>query len=240
MRFWGWNGVAAAAVAAWTLAPGGIASAQNAKVQAACRDKLRPAVQACVRKLVQERGGSPQQFVERCRQAQAGAFRNCVTEAMAKTAPSRPVQPKSAQEAPIDLSKVQLSRTPGFAAPPRTIADITAILDQEKPDPEKVAAWRRTADAELTGKTTESKAYFERSEARAAWPHRRSHRRRPQGARAYPEQGQPGRLLPTCARRWPCSSVVPANTSKPFKSRRRCWPTPTRAGVKAGSFTPGG
>src|SRR6266404_6009326 len=35
-----------------------------------------------------------------------------------------------------------------FVAPPRTIADITAILDQQKPDPAKVAANRAKADAE--------------------------------------------------------------------------------------------
>ena len=36
----------------------------------------------------------------------------------------------------------------GFTPPPRTIADITAILDQQKPDPEKAEANRRAADAE--------------------------------------------------------------------------------------------
>ena len=35
----------------------------------------------------------------------------------------------------------------GFTPPPRTIADITAILDQQKPDPAKAAAARAAADA---------------------------------------------------------------------------------------------
>src|ERR1700733_7046595 len=35
-----------------------------------------------------------------------------------------------------------------FPAPPRTIADITAILDQQKPDPAAVAANKAKADAE--------------------------------------------------------------------------------------------
>jgi hypothetical protein len=35
----------------------------------------------------------------------------------------------------------------GFAPPPRTISDITAILDGEKPDPAQVAAARAKADA---------------------------------------------------------------------------------------------
>ncbi len=36
----------------------------------------------------------------------------------------------------------------GVTPPPRTIADITAILDQQKPDPAKAAANRKAADAE--------------------------------------------------------------------------------------------
>jgi CHAT domain-containing protein/tetratricopeptide (TPR) repeat protein len=36
----------------------------------------------------------------------------------------------------------------GFTPPPRTIADITAILDQEKPDPAKAEAARKAADAQ--------------------------------------------------------------------------------------------
>jgi CHAT domain-containing protein/tetratricopeptide (TPR) repeat protein len=39
------------------------------------------------------------------------------------------------------------ARSDVFIAPPRTIADITAILDQEKPDPEQIAKMRADADA---------------------------------------------------------------------------------------------
>lgn len=35
----------------------------------------------------------------------------------------------------------------GFRPPPRTISDIAAILDQQKPDPAKVAAALQKADA---------------------------------------------------------------------------------------------
>ena len=38
------------------------------------------------------------------------------------------------------------ARSDEFIAPPRTIADITAILDQEKPDPEQIAKMRADAD----------------------------------------------------------------------------------------------
>ena len=40
-----------------------------------------------------------------------------------------------------------IAQTPAFVAPPRTIADITAILDQEKPDPVKLARQQALADA---------------------------------------------------------------------------------------------
>ena len=36
---------------------------------------------------------------------------------------------------------------PAMAAPPRTIADITAILDQEQPDPAKIAARTQAMNA---------------------------------------------------------------------------------------------
>ncbi|WP_436449810.1 hypothetical protein, partial [Enterococcus faecium] len=34
-----------------------------------------------------------------------------------------------------------------LVAPPRTVSDITAILDQQKPDPAKIAELNATADA---------------------------------------------------------------------------------------------
>ena len=62
------------------------------------------------------------------------------------------------------------AQTALFVPPPRTIADITAILDQEKPDP-KVAAKMR-ADAEATpptnvGRSALANFYFERGHARS-------------------------------------------------------------------------
>ena len=39
-------------------------------------------------------------------------------------------------------------KPPVFVAPPRTIADITAFLDQEKPDPAKRAKTEADAEAE--------------------------------------------------------------------------------------------
>ncbi|HUN47835.1 MAG TPA: hypothetical protein VMU85_14990, partial [Stellaceae bacterium] len=36
----------------------------------------------------------------------------------------------------------------GFAAPPRSIADIAAVLDSDKPDPAKLARYATLADAQ--------------------------------------------------------------------------------------------
>jgi CHAT domain-containing protein len=47
----------------------------------------------------------------------------------------------------IPLNATAFGQTPAFVAPPRTIADITAILDQEKPDPKIAAKLRNEADA---------------------------------------------------------------------------------------------
>ena len=58
-----------------------------------------------------------------------------------------------------------------FVAPPRTIADITAILDSEKPDPQKIEKIRAAADAQPPGGSSRDKLarfYYERGNARAS------------------------------------------------------------------------
>jgi CHAT domain-containing protein/tetratricopeptide (TPR) repeat protein len=59
----------------------------------------------------------------------------------------------------------------GFVAPPRTIADITAILDQEKPDPVKRAKMEAAADAAPPVQSDRAKLldfYFRRAQTRAS------------------------------------------------------------------------
>ena len=56
----------------------------------------------------------------------------------------------------------------GFVAPPRTIADITAILDQEKPDPAKRAKAEAEAAAEPPAQAKLSDFYYKRAQARAS------------------------------------------------------------------------
>ena len=60
--------------------------------------------------------------------------------------------------------------SPRFIAPPRTIADIAAILDQEKPDPKVAARLRAEADVQpKVGMSTRemAKFHYERCQARS-------------------------------------------------------------------------
>ena len=64
-----------------------------------------------------------------------------------------------------------LAQAPLFVAPPRTISDITAILDQQRPDPTKTAAAKAAADAQPRAgmsPTDLSRFYYDRGNARAA------------------------------------------------------------------------
>src|SRR4051812_22420928 len=58
-----------------------------------------------------------------------------------------------------------------FVAPPRSIKDINALLDQEKPDPSRAARNRTDADIEPQAgadQRTQVQTYFRRAQARAA------------------------------------------------------------------------
>jgi CHAT domain-containing protein len=68
---------------------------------------------------------------------------------------------------PCDMAHAQ---TASFVAPPRTIADIAAILDQEKPDPAKTTKRMTDADAAQPpsgGASDLAQFYFKRGQARA-------------------------------------------------------------------------
>ena len=68
------------------------------------------------------------------------------------------------------LSTTASGQTPAFVAPPRTIADITAILDQEKPDPKLAAKLRTDADAKPQANANRgdlARFYYDRCVARS-------------------------------------------------------------------------
>ncbi|WP_426422776.1 CHAT domain-containing protein [Bradyrhizobium genosp. A] len=69
----------------------------------------------------------------------------------------------------IKESSAEVPSSPGFLPPPPSIADITAILDSEKPDPILLAKIKSAADATPASDISENalaQFYYERSEAR--------------------------------------------------------------------------
>ncbi|WOH65531.1 CHAT domain-containing tetratricopeptide repeat protein [Bradyrhizobium sp. BWA-3-5] len=122
----------------------------------------RPMVQACMR----ASGG--RENLEACRAQATPRVRACVKAALDKangranvavaipTEVAPKVAPGSAQPA-------------GFVAPPRTITDITAILDSEKADLKTIEALKAKADAKPGREAGEDLAqfYFDRGNARA-------------------------------------------------------------------------
>jgi len=133
-----------------------------------CRESARPQVQAC---MTRKRGsGDRDSNLAACRESvgrpivQACVQREEQKQAARTPAPAAPKAETAV--APQDAGAVH----PVFVAPPRTIADITAILDSEKPDEAKIA--ERKAIADSTPPTNSSPAelakfYFDRGNARA-------------------------------------------------------------------------
>src|SRR5262245_17096132 len=74
-----------------------------------------------------------------------GPYESCVPIREIKQRPNVPV-PLPVEKA-VEPSNTTIELTTAFVAPPRTIADITAILDSERPDLEKIAKRKATADA---------------------------------------------------------------------------------------------
>ncbi len=113
-----------------------------------CRSSVgKPIVMACMR----AGGGS----LEACREKARPTVKACVQSAMAASRPKAELfdpakvsKPKP-EEAAADAAVVVNMAPVGLVAPPRTISDITAILDQQKPDAGKVAQLTATADAQV-------------------------------------------------------------------------------------------
>jgi CHAT domain-containing protein len=138
---------------------------------AQCMEQARPAVVACVRSKGGGgwHGGADPKTVEACR-ASVGKplVFACVHRLQMGQAAGTPAPavPKEETAVPQDVIPVQHK----FIAPPRTIADITAILDQEKPDEAKIAQRKAMADAAPPNNAPPAKLaqfYLDRGSARA-------------------------------------------------------------------------
>src|SRR5262245_24069157 len=118
---------AVAAVCAVIFTTAAAAQTHEAIVQN-CKETVgRPIVQSCMPQM---------RDIAKCREKATPPVRACVVAAerkiaAGKAAPAAPVE----KAAPAGAAPVAT----GFVAPPRTIADITAVLDKEKPDAAKIA-----------------------------------------------------------------------------------------------------
>jgi tetratricopeptide (TPR) repeat protein len=94
----------------------------------------------------------------------------CVQAAMnAANGRSNVAPPVPTEAAPSAESTTTPAAPPSFVPPPRTIADITAILDAEKPDSKKTEQWKAAADAKpLSNASAANLAgfYYDRGNAR--------------------------------------------------------------------------
>src|SRR5262249_5082023 len=143
-------------------------AASHEQIIEACRQAHMEELRACVRGKVGDPKTAIGPELEKARQACGGAVvRPCVLreeqkQAAGVAAPSAPKDAAPAGDAPLEI------RT-SFVAPPRTIADITAILDSEKPDEAQIAKRKATADASPNGLSGPKLAQFlfDRAAARA-------------------------------------------------------------------------
>ena len=144
-------------------------AATHEQIIEACREAARPTMVSCMQSRRGE--GDHDTLHEQCRQSVGIPFvKACVLreeqkEAARKAAPAAP-KLEPASPAPSDSLLVR----PVFVAPPRTTADINAILDREKPDPAKIAARKTAAEASPpTGAAPSVLAqfYYDRGAARA-------------------------------------------------------------------------
>jgi CHAT domain-containing protein len=129
-----------------------------------CRNTVgRPIVQPCVKA-----GGA----LEACRAQATPKVRACVIAALNAANGRANVAVPVPKEVTAPAPQLGTAAVPAaFVAPPRTIADITAILDSEKPDPSRIAALKAAADAAPPAGAAADKLarfYYDRGNARTA------------------------------------------------------------------------
>ncbi|MGY8684615.1 CHAT domain-containing tetratricopeptide repeat protein [Bradyrhizobium sp. UFLA05-153] len=126
----------------------------------------KPIVQACMQAQGGRKAGAD---IEACRAKARPQVHACVLAALnAANGRANVAVAAPKEEAPKLAPGTALPK--GFVAPPRTIADITAILDSEKPDEKLIAELKADADAAPTGKESRedlAQFYFDRANARS-------------------------------------------------------------------------
>ncbi|MES2197142.1 MAG: CHAT domain-containing tetratricopeptide repeat protein [Pseudomonadota bacterium] len=113
-----------------------------------CRNTVgKPIVMAC---MSAGRGN-----LESCRASAGPRVKACVQSAMAASRPkaqlfdAAKISAPKPEEAAADAAALTNKAPASLVAPPRTITDVAAILDQQKPDAGKIAELTATADAPI-------------------------------------------------------------------------------------------
>ncbi|SFH74020.1 CHAT domain-containing protein [Bradyrhizobium sp. Gha] len=132
-----------------------------------CRMSVgKPIVQACMQAQGGRKAGAD---IEGCRAKAKPQVRACVIAALnAANGRANIAVEVPKEEAPKLAAGTALPKD--FIAPPRTISDITAILDSEKPNEKLIAELKADADSTPTGKESRedlAQFYFDRANARA-------------------------------------------------------------------------
>jgi hypothetical protein len=131
-----------------------------------CRNSTgKPAYFAC-----KQAGGTH----EACFGKARSLVQSCVRSAMIAAHPKAALFSADKLSAPLpqgkpDAADIAKDAAAGLVAPPRSVADISAVLDQQKPDPAAAAALAATADAVVPAglKGAELAAfYYKRAQAR--------------------------------------------------------------------------
>ena len=133
-----------------------------------CHENVgKPAFQACMQGL--KGSGDREANREKCQAISKPKFHACVQAALNKANGRANVAitvDNGGKKEVVDLGRALPA---GFVPPPRTITDITAVLDKEKPDPKAVAEMKAQADAEPPRGASGSalaRFYYERGNAR--------------------------------------------------------------------------
>ena len=129
----------------------------------------KPTVHACVQARKKAGGGPVEQLREACRASARPAVQACVAKMMPSTAGGRAADTAmSAVDVPKDLKSVATEKV-GLVAPPRSANDVTEILDRQKPDPaqiEKLAAQAEAAPPADLKSQGLADFYFARAQAK--------------------------------------------------------------------------
>lgn len=109
-----------------------------------CRNSIgRPTYMAC-----KQSGGPHEACMARAKAAATPCVRNAMMAARPKAALFDAAKVSAPKKEDIAAGAAALAKNATtLVAPPRTVSDITAILDQQKPDPAKIAELNATADA---------------------------------------------------------------------------------------------